>query len=135
MTPEQRKTWDADWKEKPKPAPVNETQICMLRDAAARQVLRGLAQAGVEIVKRARSPHGSDCNSDCHDGSRKAMNYCRCLRVMRLRVQNAGWEKGSTDWLLVFGDHQMGPTVRLQGPYPATTPLFYGGGFWCKVEV
>jgi len=114
---------------------VNESQICMLRDSAARQVLRGLGRSGIEIVKRARSPHGSDCQTDCAD-HKAGIIGCRCLRVMRLRVSNGPYSTSSTtDWLLVFGDQNEGPTVRLQGPYPATTPLFYGGGFWCKVEV
>ncbi len=103
----------------------------VLRDDAARQVLRGFARAGVEIVGRARSPHGSDCSSSCEDGSNRTIGQCRCMRVMRLRVKR-------TDWLLVFGDRveSMGAvTVRLQGPYEASVPLAYGGGFWNKVEV
>jgi hypothetical protein len=35
--------------------------ICELRDHAARQVLRGLNLAGLEIIRTTRSAHGSDC--------------------------------------------------------------------------
>ena len=108
---------------------------CDLRDDAARAVLRGLRVAGSRIIRRARSPHGSDCSSDCHDGTNKAIGQCRCLRVMRVRVPNAQYGGGTTDWLLIFGDQNEGRTVRLHGPFTTETPLFYGGGFWCRVEV
>lgn len=113
---------------------INESQICEFRDAAARQVLRGLGRSGVEVVRRARSAHGSDCQTECAE-HKPGIIGCRCLRVMRLRVKNSPWPWTTTDWMLLFGDMNEGPTVVLKGPYPETTPLFYGGGFWCKVEV
>lgn len=104
------------------------TMTCELIDGAARQVLRGLKLAGIEIVSRARSAHGSDCAcDDAHTSG--PMGHCRCLRVMRLRVRRGG------DWLLVFGDCQESQTVRLLGPYTEATPLHYGGGFWNAVTV
>lgn len=112
------------------------TTVCELRNEAARTVLRGLNAAGLEIVGKARSPHGSDCSCDAEHGMVREYGYqafpmgqCRCLRVMRLRVHRGG------DWLLIFGDCQEGKTVRLQGPYTPDTPLHYGGGFWEAVEV
>jgi len=116
------------------------TTVCELRDTAARMVLKGLHKAGATIVGKARSAHGSDC--PCDENHRKAyeagyfaftMRRCRCLRVMRLRL--APWRGPANDWLLIFGDCQEGPTLRLQGPYTSETPLTYGGGFWEKVEV
>jgi hypothetical protein len=101
---------------------------CELRGDAARTVLRGLRLAGASIVVQRRSHHASDCGHEIR-GMCERMGDCRCLRVARLRVPRAG------DWLLLFGDCAEGPTVRLQGPYTAETPLTYGGGFWAKVEV
>ena len=101
-----------------------------LRDQAARQVLRGLHIAGMEIVGRARSMHNSDCSSSCEGQTEPhSILRCRCIRVLRLRVHSAG------DWLLLFGDRQENQIVQLQGPYDKDAKLSYGGGFWHKVEV
>ena len=96
----------------------------MARFSALRSEARVTASA--PIVAKARSEHGSDCPGEC---AGKPMGRCRCMRVLRLRVD------GSGDWLLVFGDCQEGKKVQLQGPYHEDTELSYGGGFWCKVNV
>jgi hypothetical protein len=102
--------------------------IAHFRHDAARAVLRGLSTAGGRVVARARSPHGSDCSCDeAHAAG--PMGQCRCVRVARVRVPSAG------DWLLVWGDCQEGPTLKLSGPYSEGTPLAYGGGFWAKVTL
>jgi hypothetical protein len=102
--------------------------FCRFVGDAARHILRGFKLAGIEVVGRARSAHGSDC--DCRaEHLSGPMGSCRCIRVVRLRVS------GSGDWLLVFGDMAESNTVRLQGPYTYDAALSYGGGFWVKVSL
>lgn len=89
----------------------------------ARAILRGLHARGMRILAHKRSPHGSDC--DCREEHLEGpMGSCRCVRVLRARVD------GSGDWLLVWGDLAEGGAFQLQGPYHHDSALSYGGGFW-----
>ena len=95
---------------------------------AARAVLRGLKLNGMEILKKAKSSHGSDCSLSCTSDD-APIGRCRCMRVYRLRVLRSG------DWLLLMGDAAEGYKVQLQGPYHHGTELSYGGGFWNRVSL